>query len=556
MFLDFARKQVVGKRVKMGKDQKKRKYPQVMQEGDHIPIQAPNHKRNKIDPSAQEEAAVEEQVQGNDILTKARFKDYPLHDHLKSALDKLGYERLTKVQKKTLHILLQGKDLTVAAKTGSGKTLAFLLPAIEMLLAAKYTPRNGTGVIVITPTRELAIQIYSLVEGLMAGVTQTHGLIMGGNNRKEEIKKLEKGLNLIVSTPGRLLDHLTSCEGFVTKNLQCLVMDEADRILDIGFEEDLKKIVDILPKDRQTMLFSATLTESIENIIHLSMKEGHKHININSSDPLATVHGLKQGYCIVPSDVRFQLLFTFLKRNLKKKMIVFFSSCSSVKFHAELLNYIDIPVLELHGKMKQKKRTNTFFEFINASHGILLSTDVAARGLDIPKVDWIIQFDPPDDPKEYIHRVGRTARGVSNTGRALMFLLPEEKEFLNYLMEYNVVVEEYEFPSHKLAQIQDQYEKLLEKNFYLYKSARDAYRGYLLSYASHSNRTIFDVYKLDLLKVAKSFGFLVPPKVDLSFASLKTNPKKGNKPIKSGKPFSRSNPTGHRSKSDGRTFSR
>merc|ERR1712137_536935 len=183
--------------------------------------------------------------------------------------------------------------------------------------------------------------------------------------------------------------------------------------------------------------------------------------------------GLEQGYVVCPSDTRFLLLFTFLKRNKKKKVIVFMSSCAVVKFYGELLNYIDIPVLDLHGKQKQRKRTNTFFEFCNAKTGILLCTDVAARGLDIPAVDWIIQYDPPDDPREYIHRVGRTAR-AGNKGRALLFLLPSELTFLKYLKEAKVPLNE-----------------------------------------------------LDLQKVAKSFGFTVPPRVDLNLHGGKKVERRG-----------------------------
>jgi len=186
-----------------------------------------------------------------------------------------------------------------------------------------------------------------------------------------------------------------------------------------------------------------------------------------------------------------------------------------VKYHAELLNYIDIPVLELHGKQKQQKRTNTFFEFINAESGVLICTDVAARGLDIPAVDWIIQYDPPDDPEEYIHRVGRTAR-AGGRGRALLYLLPEELGFLRYLKRSKVTLNEYEFPKSKIANVQNQLERLVEKNYFLHKSARDAYRSYLQSYASHSHKDIFDVNSLDLQSVAKQFGFSDPPSVNLS----------------------------------------
>jgi ATP-dependent RNA helicase DDX18/HAS1 len=275
------------------------------------------------------------------------------------------------------------------------------------------------------------------------------------------------------------------------------------------------KLLKFYQKIDKLCFFSATQTQKVEDLTRLAIKNTPVIVGIEDHKDIATVEGLEQGYVVCSSEMRFLLLFTFLKKNFKKKIIVFFSTCNSVKFHGELLNYIDIPVLDLHGKQKQQKRTNTFFEFVNAQHGILLCTDVAARGLDIPKVDWIIQYDPPDDPKEYIHRVGRTARAGS-TGHALLFLLPEELGFLKYLRHAKVPLNEYEFPQNKIANVQAQLEKLIEKNYYLHRSSREAYRSYLQAYASHSHKEIFDVHKLDLQKVAKAFGFTVPPKVNLS----------------------------------------
>jgi len=245
---------------------------------------------------------------------------------------------------------------------------------------------------------------------------------------------------------------------------------------------------------------------------------------------------------------------------------VFFSSCNSVKFHAELLNYIDIEVLDIHGKQKQQKRTTTFFQFCRQETGILLCTDVAARGLDIPAVDWIVQYDPPDDPREYIHRVGRTSRGVNaKQGRALLFLLPEEIAFLRYLEEAKVNLLEYEFPMKKISNISSQLTTLIEKNYYLNKSAREAYRSYLLSYASHSHKDIFNVHNVDLQGVGRAFGFSVPPRVDLDFSARtnqqsKTNKFNGDKKRKheqtSGHAFSADNPYGKRADNDKRQFMR
>jgi ATP-dependent RNA helicase DDX18/HAS1 len=289
------------------------------------------------------------------------------------------------------------------------------------------------------------------------------------------------------------------------------------------------------------MLFSATQTTKVQDLARISLRPGPLYINVHADLRASTVARLEQGYVVCDSDRRFLLLFTFLKRNRGKKIIVFMSSCNGVKYHGELLNYIDVPVLDLHvsagicsaltyaahasisqGKQKQQKRTSTFFEFCNAPSGILLCTDVAARGLDIPKVDWIIQFDPPDDPRDYIHRVGRTAR-AGKDGKSLLFLLPSELGFLRFLKVAKVPLNEYSFPANKIANVQGQLEKLISKNYYLHQSARDGYRSYLQAYGSYSLKRIFDIHALDLAKVAKAFGFSVPPKVNIAIgAGLKS----------------------------------
>ncbi|PMD23635.1 putative ATP-dependent RNA helicase [Hyaloscypha hepaticicola] len=456
-----------------------------------------------------------------------KFSELNLSEKTMKAIQDMKFENMTEIQQRGIPPLLAGRDVLGAAKTGSGKTLAFLIPAVEMLSSLRFKPRNGTGVIVVSPTRELALQIFGVARELMAHHSQTYGIVIGGANRRAEAEKLAKGVNLLIATPGRLLDHLQNTQGFVFKNLKALIIDEADRILEIGFEDEMRQIVKILPKEeRQTMLFSATQTTKVEDLARISLRPGPLYINVDNQKEHSTVEGLEQGYVVCDSDKRFLLLFSFLKRNLKKKIIVFFSSCACVKYHAELLNYIDLPVLDLHGKQKQQKRTNTFFEFCNAKQGTLICTDVAARGLDIPDVDWIIQYDPPDDPRDYIHRVGRTARGSNGKGRSLMFLQPSEVGFLTHLKTARVPVVEFDFPAKKIVNVQSQLEKLISQNYYLNKSAKDGYRSYLQAYASHSLRTIFDVHKLDLVKVAKSFGFTAPPRVDLTLGASMSRDKK------------------------------
>ena len=366
------------------------------------------------------------------------FSSLDLLEATQSAIKSMKFETLTEIQARSIPPLLRGQDVLAQAKTGSGKTLSFLIPAVELLARAQWQPRNGTGCITISPTRELALQIFGVLTELLSTHRQTYGLVIGGANRRAEADKLIKGVCHLVATPGRLLDHLSSTKGFNFANLQVLVIDEADRILEIGFEEDMRAIVKLLPTaNRQTALFSATQTKNVADLARLAIQHTPVYVAAQQTSEASTVQTLEQGFVVCESAHRFLLLFTFLKKNRAKKVIVFFSSCNSVKYHSELLNYIDLPVMDLHGDQKQTKRTATFFDFCSASTGILLCTDVAARGLDIPAVDWIVQFDPPDESKAYIHRVGRTAR-AGGRGRALLFLLPQELPFLKYLKQAKV----------------------------------------------------------------------------------------------------------------------
>lgn len=550
----------------------------------------PPAKKARKDKKSEEEAAKLAEATMNSVksgfFSDKGFESLPLSEYTLTALKAMGFQKMTRIQEQSIPPLLAGHDVLGAAKTGAGKTLAFLIPAIELLAKVQFKARNGLGAVIITPTRELALQIYGQLADFMEhGHKLTYGLVMGGANRRSEAEKLVRGVNIVVATPGRLLDHLQNTKGFLFSNLQCLIIDEADRLLEEGFEEEMHSIVKMLPATRQCALFSATQTKKVEDLAKLAIKGTPVYVGVDDEDAVATVSTLEQGYVLCPSEKRFLLLFTFLKRHLNKKIMVFFSSCNSVKFHSELLNYIDIPVSDIHGKQKQARRTTTFFEFCKAKTGILLCTDVAARGLDIPYVDWIIQYDPPDDPKEYIHRVGRTARGANAQGRALLFLTPEELGFLKYLRAAKVTMNEYEFPDKKIANVQSQLEKLIEKNYYLNRSAKDAYRSYILAYASHALKHIFNVSQLDLETVARGFGFSTPPRVNLNISATNegrvkrrnggggfgdpskrrmsdyADPEARRQAIikarnSGGHGFSASNPHGRRQEGDSRQFSR
>ena len=480
-------------------------------------------KQNEKDKKENDQNA--EQEKNNDYFSNKKFSDFDLNPDLLETLGQLGFEQATEIQSKTLPITLAGRDIIGSAKTGSGKTLAFLIPAAELLLKEK---KEGLQVLILTPTRELALQIYGVAKELLRDNGTICTVVMGGGNMKKEAQKLTSGeARLIVATPGRLVDHMVNTKKFKYDGIKILVIDEADKIFKIGFEAELKEIISKIPKDRQTLLFSATITEKVDYLIKVAINSADC-VAIKSSQP--TVSTLEQGYLKIEADKKFLFLFTFIKKNIKRKIIVFFSTCKEVEFFSSLLNYVDVPVLSITGEYKQQKRSTTYMEFCSMEKGILLCTDVAQRGLDIPDVDWVIQYDPPHDPDEYLHRVGRTARGADKLGKALLLLLPNEIGFVRLLKLYKIDIDEFEYPVDKIAKVQDQLEKLVnKKDNYLQKSAIEAYRAYIHAYNAQTNKDDFNLDKLDLIKLCKSFGLTSPPFVHLNLKPTSSSMRRKNK---------------------------
>ena len=464
----------------------------------------------------------------DDYFSDKKFSDFSINSSILSNLERLGYEKATQVQSESIPIALNGEDIIGSAKTGSGKSLAFLIPAIQKVY--EEPKKKEIEILIITPTRELALQLYDLAKDLLTGNSEIIALLIGGENRKKEALKLLSGnIRIIVATPGRLLDHMENTKNFDYSKINMLIIDEADKILKIGFEEEIKEIIKKIPKNRQTLLFSATITPKVEDLITLSVRE-YKNIHIkNTDDP--SVSTLEQGFINIEADKKFLFLFTFIKKNLNRKIIIFFSTCKEVEFFSNLLNYVDVPVLSISGDYKQQKRSTTFIEFCSLEKGILLCTDVAQRGLDIPDIDWVIQYDPPHDPEEYLHRVGRTARGANKIGKALLMILPNEIGFIRLLQLYKIKIEEFEFPENKLAKIQEQFEKLVnKKDHYLLNLATEAYRAYLHAYNTNNDKDNFNIEKLDLIKLCKSFGLLSPPFVHLNIKfSTNSSRRKNNR---------------------------
>lgn len=269
-------------------------------------------------------------------------------------------------------------------------------------------------------------------------------------------------MNILVATPGRLLQHMDQTIGFGCDNLQVLVLDEADRILDMGFHRTLTALLQHLPKSRQTLLFSATQTKSVSDLARLSLKDPVSVSTQEEETSGGMPKGLEQHYVVCELDKKLDVLFSFIKTHLQSKTLVFMSSCKQVRFVFETFckMHPGVPLLHLHGKQKQMTRLATFQRFTSMKHAVLLATDIAARGLDFPAVDWVLQVDAPEDADTYIHRVGRTAR-YESAGKGLLFLLPSEEEGMKAALEKKgIEIAKIKIKASKTHSIENQLQKL------------------------------------------------------------------------------------------------
>tara|TARA_A100001015_G_C15026236_1_gene730642 strand:- start:57 stop:1238 length:1182 start_codon:yes stop_codon:yes gene_type:complete len=353
----------------------------------------------------------------------------PLSTKTQAGLRESGMLVATEIQAAALPHALIGRDILGAAKTGSGKTLAFIIPMIERLYCERWGTDDGLGAIIITPTRELALQIFEVLRLVARKHGFSAGIVTGGRKEFEGEQERIISMNILIATPGRLLQHFEQTSYFNAENLQMLILDEADRILDMGFKQQLDGILEYLPP-RQTLLFSATQTKSVKDLARLSLNSP-EYLSVHSKDDAVTPKQLVQNYIVCKLESKLDMLYSFIKTHLKSKLIIFFSTCSQVRFVYECFRSMQpgIVLTALHGKIKQDKRTLIFKDFARRKSACMFATDIAARGLDFPDVDWVVQLDAPEDAAMYIHRVGRTARYKAG-GRALLVLLPSEVEIV------------------------------------------------------------------------------------------------------------------------------
>ena len=428
---------------------------------------------------------------------------------------------MTEIQKDSLQFSLRGRDILGAAKTGSGKTLAFLVAVLECLYRKRWTKMDGLGAVILTPTRELALQIFEVLRKIGKKHSLSAGLIIGGKDLRLEQERIG-GMNILICTPGRLLQHLDQTSDFSTDNLQMLVLDEADRILDMGFAKTVNAILESLPKERQTLLFSATQTSSVKDLARLSLKNP-EYVAVHDKAEHATPQQLVQYYTTCPLPSKMDFLFSFVRKHLDKKILVFVSSCKQVRFIYESFKLLrpGTPVMPLFGKQKQLKRMAIFNDFCQKKAAVLVATDIAARGLDFPKVDWVLQVDTPEDVATYIHRVGRTAR-YESAGSALLFLLPSEEAFVPLLQAKKIPIEPIKFS--KLAKVQPIGQKLMAfcaQSAELKYLAQKSLISYVRSVYLQSNKAVFKVQELPIEEYSSAIGLPGCPK--MKFAEKNNN---------------------------------
>ena len=358
-----------------------------------------------------------------------KFDKLGLNNQLENGLDMMGFEKATPIQEKAIPIILQGKDLIACAQTGTGKTAAFVLPILSLLSEKKQ--ENKVKALIIAPTRELAKQIDMQIEGFSYYTNSSSYPIYGGGTGPEfenQKQALIKGTDIIICTPGRLMAHL-KFNYFDTNSIDYLILDEADRMLDMGFYDDIITIANKLPKKRQTLLFSATMPLKIRKLAQ-NILINPENISLAISKPAS---GIKQSAYLTHDEQKIKLIKSILQKQKKEKalshVLIFASSIKSVKEIKKMLNRSGFKASDMHSGLDQDQREETIRDFKNKKINILVATDILSRGIDIKGIELVINYEVPHDAEDYVHRIGRTAR-ADNTGEAITFI--NSKQIRNF----------------------------------------------------------------------------------------------------------------------------
>ncbi|MCG8490239.1 MAG: DEAD/DEAH box helicase [Sneathiellales bacterium] len=355
------------------------------------------------------------------------FADLPLSPELLLATEEMGFETLTPIQEKAIPTLLEGKDLIGIAQTGTGKTAAFSTPLIERLIKTRpdaYVPKTMRALI-LAPTRELARQIADAIRSLTAHVSFRTTLVHGGTSAKPQIKAINRGVDVVVATPGRLLELFESDDLWLGK-VEYFVLDEADRMLDMGFIRDIRKIASQLPKKKQTLLFSATMPKPVEKLANGLLTDP---VRVQIAKAATTADKVEQHILMVAKDRKRSLLDHLLKDDVYSKVLVFVRTKHGANRLRTFLDKRGISVAAIHGDKAQNTRQKALEGLRTGDVRVLVATDVAARGIDIDDISHVINYDLPEDPDNYVHRIGRTARAGAR-GISLSFCTPDQKPLL------------------------------------------------------------------------------------------------------------------------------
>lgn len=355
------------------------------------------------------------------------FKKLDLIDPILKALDAEGYTTPTPIQAQSIPLILEKRDLLGCAQTGTGKTAAFAIPILQLLYQQKHEERGPRNikVLVLTPTRELAIQIHEsfAAYGKFTGLTQA--VIFGGVSQFNQVNTLRRGVDILIATPGRLLDLIS--QGFIDlKYLKIFVLDEADRMLDMGFIHDVKRVITKLPVKRQTLFFSATMPPEIQKLANVLLTNPAK---VEVTPVSSTVDAIEQSLYFVEKQDKPALLLHLLKDEKILSVLVFTRTKHGADKVVKFLHKQHITAAAIHGNKSQNARQNALSNFKSGKIRVLVATDIAARGIDIDELSHVINFELPDVPETYVHRIGRTGR-AGNTGIAISFCNAEEKEEL------------------------------------------------------------------------------------------------------------------------------
>lgn len=361
-----------------------------------------------------------------------KFSQYNISREIKKNLETLGYKRPTDIQYKAIPPILKGEDVLAIAQTGTGKTVAYVLPVLQLLIQGNFnTSHCPIRCVVMVPTHELAIQVNEVFEQLVQGTLLKSIGVFGGADQAPQIEQLKSGVDIIVATPGRLFD--LESQGYISlKEVEILILDEADRMLELGFYNDMSQLVRKIPRKRQTLFFSATIDEHIKDVAY-SLVNKAVRIQISPKDPVSKNIDHSVAY-IEMDDKRF-FLERIINENQGKKILIFVRTKVRAERVLSALKRVGISSQTIHGDKDQNERSSVMRQFREGTNKIVIATDVSARGIDIPDVEIVINYDLPEEAENYVHRVGRTGRGTKK-GLAISFCSSEEKEILEIIESF------------------------------------------------------------------------------------------------------------------------